>query len=174
MKPSTEQSLKTVYIIRHAKTESALTPKADFERKLTDRGQNDAAIMGRRLKERNIIPDLILSSTAFRAEETAMIIAGETSYDKRKIRWEQNLYMSDAATIDAFIRNINDGQVHTLFLIAHNNGITDYVNYKIDAFTIDNVPTCGIAGFTLDITHWKDNLYDTPGSFLYFDYPKNT
>ncbi len=72
--------MKTLYIIRHAKSSWKDTTLDDFDRSLNKRGKLNAPLMGDRLKSKNIVPDLILSSPAKRAKKTAKIIAEKVEY----------------------------------------------------------------------------------------------
>lgn len=161
---------RNVYIIRHAKTETGYG-KHDFERDLIEKGMVAARNIGRRLHEREIVPDLIIASTANRAAATAAIIAEQLTYNKKDIDWREALYLCEASVIDNVISSIPD-KYHTLFIIAHNIGITDYANHKIDGFAIDNVPTAGVVGFSLNIDKWTDNNFQLKGVFQYYDAPK--
>lgn len=163
-------TLKYIYIIRHAKTESGLG-KPDYDRDLIEKGIHAAKAIGKRLLEREILPDLIISSTANRAAATASIIAEQLTYNKKDIHWNKDLYLCDTQTIDEVIQQIPE-DCNTVFIIAHNFGITDYVNHKIEGFAIDNVPTAGVVGFSLAVHSWKDNSNSTKGAFIYYDAPK--
>lgn len=77
--------MKTLFLIRHAKSSWDDPNKDDFDRPLNERGKRNAPFMGKLLKKENILPDLIISSPAKRAIATAKIIADETGYPKNKI-----------------------------------------------------------------------------------------
>jgi len=76
--------MKTLYLIRHAKSSWDDMNLKDFDRPLNDRGKNDAQEMGKRLKERGIFPDVILSSPDIRALETSKMIARALNFPLEK------------------------------------------------------------------------------------------
>jgi phosphohistidine phosphatase len=80
---------KRIVLIRHAKSSWANPLQSDFERPLNDRGQQDAPMMGKRLKDAGIVPDKIISSTAKRASQTAKHIAKSTGYSTDDIEWHE-------------------------------------------------------------------------------------
>ena len=163
--------MNTLYVIRHAKSSWDESDQSDFERSLNDRGKRDAPRMGKRLKERGIHADLMLSSPAQRAYSTAKRIADVMGYSKKNITTDKQIYhASEDGLLDA-VQSINDN--HTcVFLFGHNPGLTDFVNSLADENPhIDNVPTCGIVGFKLNVSSWKDVQWRS-AKMLFFDYPK--
>ncbi len=164
--------MKTLYLIRHAKSSWEATDIEDFERPLNERGKRDSPRMGKRLKEKDIHPDLILSSPAKRALSTAKKIAKILSYPKENIKTDRKLYHADEDTILAVTQNLKD-KFNTVMLFGHNPGLTDFVNTLMDGeFDIDNVPTCGVVAFTFGMDSWKDLTWGK-GKLLFFDYPKS-
>jgi len=164
--------VKTLYIIRHAKSSWDATNVDDFERPLNDRGKRDAPRMGKRLKEKEIHPDLIISSPAKRAMSTGKRIARILGYPREAIKPDRELYHADEETILSVIHEIKD-KFHTVVLLSHNPGLTDFVNALMDGeLDIDNVPTCGVVAFQFDVDNWKDVTWGK-GKMLFFDYPKS-
>jgi len=161
---------RTLLVIRHAKSSWANPLQTDFERPLNERGEHDAPMMGKRLKALKIFPEMIISSTAKRAKQTAKRIAAEVNYDKSKIKMIEKLYHCIPPVFDEVISDINDS-VKTAFIVAHNPGVTDYVNKFSEKFNIDNMPTCGIVGIRFEVTHWSDYKSSKKEVFL-FEYPK--
>src|SRR5688572_28096927 len=100
--------MKTIYIVRHAKSSWSNPDQADFERGLNDRGKRDAPRMGKRLKEKNVHPDLMVSSPAKRALSTAKRMAEILNYPKEKIKPDRLLYHADEETILSVIQTLND------------------------------------------------------------------
>lgn len=161
--------MKTLLLIRHAKSSWDNPGVSDFDRPLNDRGKHDAPIMGKRLADRNMIPDLILSSPAKRAKKTVKIIADEIEYDQDDIVFVDRLYLADIPEmIYAIHENSNDASV--LALVGHNPGMTDFSNFLAHC-EIDNVPTCGIVTIAFEMDSW-DSIEITKGTLLDFDYPK--
>ncbi len=163
--------MKTLYIIRHAKSSWADANQPDFERGLNERGKKDAPRMGKRLKEKNIHPDLMVCSSAKRAYSTAKKIAKTLNYPKEKIKEDRTLYHAGEDTILSVIQELKDKH-QTVLLFGHNPGLTDFVNTLMnEEGNIDNIPTCGIVAFKLQVDSWKDVCWGS-GKMLFFDYPK--
>lgn len=161
-----------MYIIRHAKSSWADPEKPDFDRPLNDRGKRDAPRMGKRLKEKDVHPHLILSSPAKRAFSTAKRLAKVLKYHKDNIKTDKELYHADEDTMLRTVRGLKD-KYASVVIIAHNPGLTEFVNSLMtDEIDIDNVPTCGVAAFQLDVESWKDVSWGK-GQMLFFDYPKS-
>ena len=161
---------RTVVLIRHAKTHPAGLLQRDYDRTLTGRGEQDAAAMGARLHRRKLHPALIIASPAKRTAQTAALIAAETGCDSSSIRWEESLYQAPAAVFDRVIAAAPDDAA-TIFIIAHNPGITDFANELSSGFRIDNIPTCGIVAAAADAAGWQ-GFAGAEKEILLFDYPK--
>lgn len=164
--------MKTLYIIRHAKSSWEDPDKDDFDRPLNDRGKRDAPRMGRRLKEKGITPDLMLTSPAKRAFSTARRIGKVLKYAKDKIRSDKKLYLADEETTLSVVRDLKD-KYDFVMVFGHNPGLTDFINsFQTGELDIDNLPTCGVVAFELDIQSWKDAAWGK-GKISFFDYPKS-
>src|SRR5690606_12796031 len=160
--------MKTIMLIRHAKTESYAATGGDFNRQLTATGRQDAAMMARRLKEKNIIPDIILASLAKRASQTAATIAEHSQPPDERNEGSQMLYQCAPATFEEKIALLPD-EAETVFIIAHNPGITDFANNQIYPQDIPHIPTCGMVALRFNADRWKD-MPTADMSFLFFDY----
>lgn len=156
--------------MRHAKSSWGDLDLADFDRPLNDRGKKDAPRMGKRLKEKRITPDLMLSSPAKRALSTCKKIAEILNYPKERIETDSKLYHANENEMLDVIRNLPD-KFETVMIFGHNPGLTDFVNSLMDQ-TIFNIPTCGVAACTLDIPSWK-NADWKKGGMKFYDYPKS-
>jgi len=164
--------VKTLFIIRHAKSSWDASNIDDFERPLNDRGKHDAPRMGKRLKEKDIQPTLLLSSPAKRALSTAKRIAKVLKYPKDDIKTDRRLYHADEETMLTIVRELKEKQ-DVVMIFSHNPGLTEFVNSLMDGeLDIDNVPTCGVVAFKLDLDTWKDVDWGK-GKLLFFDYPKS-
>jgi phosphohistidine phosphatase len=164
-------AMKTLYVVRHAKSSWDDLNSADFERGLNERGKRDAPRIGKRLKDKGIQPDVMVSSPAKRALSTAKRLAEILKYPKEKIKTESKLYHANDDSILSVVQNIKDKH-DIVLLFGHNPGLTDFVNAIADVeINIDNVPTCGVVAFSLQVDSWK-NVNWKSGKFLFFDYPK--
>jgi len=164
--------VKTLYIIRHAKSSWDASNVDDFERPLNERGKRDAPRMGKRLKEKEIHPDLMLSSPAKRALSTAKRIAKVLKYPKETIKTDRRLYHADEERFLSVVQELKDKH-NIVMLFSHNPGLTDFVNTLMNGgFDIDNVPTCGVVAFQFDVDTWQAITWGK-GKMLFFDYPKS-
>ncbi len=161
--------MRTLVLIRHAKSSWANPLQSDFERPLNDRGKEEAPAMGGRLKKHNLVPDLIIASSAKRTRQTAKKIAKEVGYDADNIKWEEKLYHCIPSVFEEVIYEVDDS-VKTIFIVAHNPGITEFVNQLSPQFRIDHMPTCGVVGAHMEGDQW--NHFSTTGRKVFlFEYP---
>lgn len=162
--------MKTVIVVRHAKSSWANEGQPDIERPLNERGKADAPEMAKRVKERLNKIDLFVSSPAKRAHKTAKFFAEEFGVDKEKILIVKGLYeAAPSAFYSAIAQLPNDAGSAALF--SHNPGITEFVN-NLSSVHVDNMVTCAAFAVSADIESWSA-FGDAEKSFLFFDYPKN-
>ena len=161
--------MKSLTIVRHAKSSWKDRGLSDRERPLNKRGNRDAPIMGQRLAAAGIRPSQIISSPAVRAWTTARIFAKELGYPTEFLQREDGLYL---ASLDNLLDVIatQDSGFNNLMLFGHNPGLTDLVNYLVPGLT-NNLPTAGVVSVELDCDDWM--LYDKPPvELILHDYPK--
>ena len=163
--------MKTLTIVRHAKSSWKDATLPDRKRPLNRRGERDAPKMGRRIKEHGIRPSLIISSPATRAWTTARIMADAIGYPREFLHKEDSLYLASADEIlDVIVAQ--DAGFNNLMLVGHNPGLTDLVNYFVPGLTA-NLPTAGVVTVEIDSDDWS--LYDRPeATLLVHDWPKKT
>ena len=161
--------MKSLILVRHAKSSWDSPELSDKERPLNSRGKHDAPMMGKLLNKLGLKAELIISSPAKRARQTAKRIAKEIGYKEEDIQVDNNLYMAGIEDFYDVIGLVND-KVNTLFVFSHNYGITDFANY-ISNSDIDNIPTCGIVRIDLDIDSWS-KIKNEKGKLVFFEYPK--
>ena len=162
--------MKTLYLVRHAKSSWEEPSQSDFERLLNKRGQTDAPMMAKLLHRKNIIPDLMLSSPAARALLTAEIFAEELKYPAENIFKDERIYEATMRELTSVARSI-DNKNSTVILFGHNPGLTNFANLLGNEF-LPNLPTCAIVGLELIIESWTEVERDCGKTFL-FDYPQN-
>jgi len=160
--------MKTIYLVRHAKSSWSNPRLSDFNRPLNKRGKRDAPFMGEQLEEMEINPDLIISSPAKRAKKTALHIAEKISYPTKKIILKDEIYDASEKTLLNLIKKVDD-KIESLMIFAHNPGLTQLNNY-ISKKYIDNIPTCGIVALESE-NKWSD-VGKNSCKFLFFEYPK--
>lgn len=162
--------MKTLIVVRHAKSSWDVIGQKDFDRTLNERGKKDAPEMAQRLKEKGLRVDLFVSSPAKRAHKTAACFAKVFNEHKETVVLMDSLYEAPLETFYNVVYGLNNKhQVVALF--AHNPGITAFVNTLTDVHT-DNMPTCGVFAVQADTDDWK-TFKESSRQFLFFDYPKN-
>jgi phosphohistidine phosphatase len=160
--------VKRLVIIRHAKSSWSNALIEDFDRPLNERGKKDAPLMAKRLKEKKIIPDLLITSPAKRANSTCKKFAKVFNVDKKKIRKDPKLYHASESVILKIAKEL-DEKFNVVFIVGHNPGLTEFVNIASN-LEIDNIPTAGVT--VLEISSWK-KFGKEKSKAVYFDYPAN-
>lgn len=163
--------MKTLLVIRHAKSGWGDFSLPDFERPLNERGKADAPEMAKRLLGKKIRIDAFVSSPAKRAKKTAKLFGKEYDVKEDQIIFVDSLYNASAETFFDVIAGLDDRYDHVA-VFSHNPGITDFVNRLCKGVQIDDMPTCGIFAVETAIEKWKD-FGPAEKKFLFFDYPKN-
>lgn len=164
--------MRRLTLVRHAKSDLGLPGQQDWDRVLNRRGQQDAPEMARRLRERKLRPDLILTSPAVRALSTASIMARELKVPPERVAQDERLYLAERKTILQVVRELGGDAQHVM-LFAHNPGITDCANELSAGDRIDNLPTCGVFTACFDLPDWS-RLDWHSGLEAEFDYPRNS
>ena len=162
--------MKTLIVVRHAKSSWDEPGLEDRERPLNEREKKDAPRMAKRFKEKGLEVDLFVTSPAKRALRTARCFAQEYDVKKKDIVLEEKLYGAAAETFYDVIAALMD-KYDTVALFSHNPGITDFVNTLTNVH-VDNMPTCAVFAVRADIDKWAQ-FKEADKSFLFFDYPKN-
>ena len=163
--------MKTLTLVRHAKSSWKDNSLTDRDRPLNKRGRRDAPIMGKRISEAGIRPSLIVCSPAVRAWTTAKAVANEIGYPLEFLQREDSLYLASLDDLLDVVFSQETG-FNSLMVIGHNPGLTTFANYLSPGVT-NNVPTAGVVSVTFDREDW--NLYERPETELVtFDYPKKT
>jgi phosphohistidine phosphatase len=161
--------MKTLTLVRHAKSSWKDRTLTDRDRPLNKRGAHDAPVMGQRIAAAGIRPSLIVSSPAVRAWTTARVFAGELGYPLEFLQREDGLYL---ASLDDWLDVVaaQEESFNNIMLFGHNPGLTDFANYLSPGLT-HNVPTAGVVSVNIDRDDWL--LYERPKTKLVlYDYPK--
>ncbi len=163
--------MRRVTLIRHAKSSWDNSHLKDEERPLNKRGRNNAPMMGERLASRGMKPDLLVSSPAIRAFETAIAIAREINYPTESILTDDRLYHANINNWFAVIGSLPEAAAHTL-CFGHNPGLTHLFNV-LSPHPVENVPTCGVMDFEFNVENWAEIAHAKPERIRY-DYPKSS
>lgn len=162
--------MKTLYLLRHAKSSWEFTDLSDHDRPLNKRGRKDAPLMGRELLSREIELDLILSSSAVRALTTASLVAKELEYDSHNIVIDEKIYGADKQELLEIIRQTTN-DVNHLMVVGHNPVITDLAN-SLSPDHIADMPTAAVVCLRFDCPGW-DEIGQENAALLFYDFPKN-
>lgn len=161
--------MKSVILVRHAKSSWDDAGVSDFDRPLNGRGKEDAPKMAKRLVDRHITIDAFISSPAKRARKTAAIFIKEFEGDKDEIILVPDLYLPATEAFYAAIAGA-PSKAKIIALFSHNPGITDFANELTDV-RVDDMPTCSIFAVKADIQDWKQ-FKDAEKQYWFFDFPK--
>ena len=161
--------MKKIYLVRHAKSSWEDNKQKDIDRTLNKRGEKDAPLMGKLLKEKSIKPGLMISSPAERALKTAKLFCHEMDISENNILIDNNLYDAGRKDILKVIQKFDDN-INEAMLFSHNPGLTDLANFLTSGKVYD-LPTCGIVSLNCQIDSWSE-LDDSNCAIDFFEYPK--
>lgn len=162
--------MKTLYLLRHAKSSWEFEDLSDHDRPLNNRGRHDAPLMGRELASHEITLDLIVTSSAVRALTTASLVAKELEYDTENIVINEAIYEAGKEELLTIIRQMPD-TVNNLMLVGHNPDITELANF-LSPEHIANLPTAAVVGLRFNCLTWSGISPENAVLVLY-DFPKN-
>ncbi len=160
--------MKTLYIVRHAKSSWEYEGIKDIDRPLKKRGIVDAYLISTVLEKKIKTPSVFVSSCANRALHTALIFSYAFNYPLANIKISKSLYSFSDGYLIKTIKALDDG-FDSAIIFSHDHGISDFVN-AYGNHKIDHVPTCGVVGIKFKTDHWK-NIKN--GKTLFTDFPKH-
>jgi phosphohistidine phosphatase len=161
--------MKTLLLLRHAKSSWSDSTLSDFELPLNKRGHRDAPFMGKLMHEQGMHPDIIVSSPANRALATARLVATELDYPYEDLLIAEDLYETG---LDDYLQTIVtlDDSYGSALIIGHNPTLTTLAEYLSD-LQLDNLPTCGLVHIRFDNASWAD-IIKRNGTCVGIEYPK--
>ena len=162
------KSSKLLLILRHAKSSWEFEELSDHDRPLNNRGKRDAPLMGRKLLKQQLVPQLIISSSAIRAHSTARKVAKACGYED-EILIDPVLYGSGYS--DYLNVLINQEDKHDIIMLVGHNPISEQL-VEVLTGEIVTMSTCAIACISLPITSWKQIIAKTKGQLLNLWRPK--
>jgi len=139
--------------MRHAEPNLNIIGVKDINRSLNKIGTNDAEMMGKRIKIKKYIPDIIISSPAVRALSTAKVIARIINYPFSKIIINRNIYYSSYQDILEIIQNVSN-KYDTLMISGHNPTL-HHLSQTLTEEQVFSFPTCSIFCIQFDVEHWN-------------------
>ncbi len=153
--------------MRHAKSSWKNKDLEDYQRPLNKRGKRDASFMGKVLKKRGVFFDIIISSSAKRAYQSAKRVAKEIGYDK-KILKDKKLYLISFEEFLDYIKNLDD-KYKSVLIIGHNPDISKLFSYLTGKES--KMPTAAVGALKFKGDRWRD-IEEREIEALFFDYPK--
>jgi len=142
--------MKTLLLLRHAKSSWDDPALRDFERPLNERGLRAAPLMGRFISKRKLRPDLVLSSPAERARQTAGLVL-EAARLTAPVRFDERIYEATAARLVEVVSQIEES-VETALLVGHNPGMEELIGLLTGETR--RMPTAALARLALDTDKW--------------------
>lgn len=163
--------MKTLFLLRHAKSDWSNSNISDFDRPLNKRGERDAPFMFKLLKNKLSNIDAIYSSTALRAKQTTDYFTKTLNFNNERVIWLKEIYdyHYEPKKLAQLLLDFDDNY-NSVIIVGHNPGISGLIEYLTDNFGA-SVPTCSIVKIELQIESWKD-IIGGCGSVLFFEYPK--
>ncbi len=159
--------MRTLFILRHAKSSWKNKDLADFERPLNSRGRKAAESMGAFLRQEKIIPDLILSSCAVRARETIDILL-RSAKAKADLRFDERIYEASAARLLEVVTEIDKG-AESVLIVGHNPGLEELVTLLTGQ--AETMATAALAKISFKSSNWT-NTGTKPGTLEWLVRPK--
>jgi phosphohistidine phosphatase len=150
-------------ILRHAKSSWADAHADDWERPLNDRGRRDAPRMGQLLRRLSLVPDLIITSDAVRAQTTAQMVADAAGYAGRIVLSPPLYHATPEAAIEV-LTAVTDSAARTIMIVAHNPGLEDLVERLTGQHV--TLPTAALVNVELPIRTWTELERSTRGTLI--------
>ncbi|NPV76687.1 MAG: histidine phosphatase family protein [Anaerolineae bacterium] len=154
--------MKTLLLMRHAKSSWKEKGVEDHERPLNKRGQKDAPMMGNLLFEKELVPQRILCSSALRARLTAELLA-ETSRFVGEITYLNSFYLAEPGAYLEGLLALSDN-LERIMIIGHNPGLEGLL--QILSHQVESLPTAAIAHIALPVKSWADLNDETSGELI--------
>jgi phosphohistidine phosphatase len=144
--------MKTLYLLRHAKSSWDNSGMSDFERPLNDRGFATAPLMGKSLIEHAFLPELMISSPAKRARQTAQLVR-ESAKIEVELRFDGRIYAASTSELLAVVSDVI-GSANSLMLVGHNPSFENMVSVLTGKY--ETMPTAALAVIDLEIENWNE------------------
>ncbi len=160
--------MKTLYIVRHAKSSWKYPNVKDVDRPLKERGITDAHLLSKYLAKNISKPDAFISSYANRALHTAIVFCENFGFPLANLKIKKELYSFSDGYLVKTVKALDDN-FNSAIIFSHDHGINSFVN-KFGSKPIAHVPTCGVVGIQFDNAHWKNIK---KGKTVLIEAPKN-
>jgi phosphohistidine phosphatase len=144
--------MKKLLLLRHAKSSWDDASQPDFERPLNERGRKAAPLVGRFLRERKVLPDLIICSTAVRARQTIALVIDAAGLET-EVRYDARIYEASVQRLLEVIKGIEDDR-RLVMLVGHNPGFENLLARLTNQ--AERMPTAALAEITLASESWSE------------------
>lgn len=144
--------VKTLYLLRHAKSSWNDASLRDFDRPLNERGRSDAPSIGKHLASENLIDPLVICSPSLRTRETAELVLRYANLQVEP-RFDERIYEASLRDLLQVVSEIED-EKQTAILIGHNPGFEELLAFL--SGETRSMPTCALAKIVFDVASWKD------------------
>jgi phosphohistidine phosphatase len=144
--------MKTLYLLRHAKSSWNDSSLRDFDRPLNDRGRADAPVIGKHLASEDLGDPLLICSPALRTRETAQLVLLNANLHVDP-RFDERIYEASLRDLLQVVSETDDAR-ETLILIGHNPGLEELLAFLTGETR--PMPTCALAKIVFDAMSWKD------------------
>jgi phosphohistidine phosphatase len=161
--------MKTILLMRHAKSSWDGKEKDDRDRPISKRGKKNTENIAEMLKEEKLIPDLILASAAVRARQTAEVVIDELKYHG-DICYINKLYMGEVEAYTQQLQSLED-DVNIVLVIGHNPSLDSLL--QMITGKVESLPTSTVAYLTVPIDSWKDFKLEIEGELVHLWRPKD-
>lgn len=159
--------MKRLYVVRHGKSTWDYQVR-DHDRVLKERGVQDAHLIANTLQAHNLTPEIVWTSSAARALQTATILTEKFDYELSTLKIKRSLYTFDYKELEEVLGSCSN-DISELMIVSHNHGLTDFVN-ELGSKRFENVPTTGVVIIDFDTDDWS-NLHS--GKTILHLFPKN-
>lgn len=160
--------MKTLYIVRHAKSSSSNPYLTDFDRPIMEKGKEGLLRVIAFLLEKEIHPDLIISSHAVRAMQTSNVISHSLHVTSEHVFQDKSLYFGDEDNVRQIFYSL-PSDIDSLMVVGHNPTMTNFVNIFLDE-KIDWLPTSAVIALQFTTSNWLSVLNTKP-EILFYIYP---
>lgn len=159
---------KTLYLLRHARAADRLSGQKDIERELDSIGLQNSTRMGMNFSNKTLQFDMIISSPAERAKQTASLIAEQMKYNTDKIHYNDEIYEASVRTLLQVVNRFKD-EWNNVLLVGHNPSISYLAEY-LTRSELGDMTTCGVARIEFDLESWAE-VSEGNGELINYEHP---
>jgi phosphohistidine phosphatase len=161
--------MKTLYLVRHGKSSWENPDYHDSERPLIEKGISRTRKIADYLAGKNVKPDLVISSIAVRAYETAKLLAARLEYPLESIEKEEAIYLNGVSALENAALSLDD-KLNEVMLVGHNPDMTNFANIFLTQ-KISYLPTTGVVAVRFETSQWSE-MFICPRRILFVITPR--